>query len=140
MLTFWNIHWKYKIFSLQTVFALISTVFVRWSCNFTQSSTIYVEFFHILLTNILKCLEKIYFTRQSKSLFFRRKLFDSVQCKNCIFSRHFQRLINKIWKIFTCMGLLRVKLQLRWTKIVEMRAKTARLVTIWYFQCIFFKS
>ena len=133
-------HWKYKIFSLQTGFALISTICIRWSCNFTQSSTIHVKKFHILLTYLRKCLKKIQFSHQSESNNYLWKSKDSLQCVKCIFSKHFRRLVNKIWKNFTCMVLLCVKLKLQRTTIVEMRAITVGRVNIWHFQCIFLKS
>ena len=44
------------IFTLHTDFALISRVFIRWSCNFTWMSTMHIQMFCILLTNLWKCL------------------------------------------------------------------------------------
>ena len=47
---------KQRIFTRQTDFALISTIFVCWVCIFTGSTTMYTEFSRILLTNVRKCL------------------------------------------------------------------------------------
>ena len=128
-----NIHWKYQIFTKRAVFALISTIFVHRSCNFTRSSPIHVKIFHILLINLWKCLEKIQFLHWTESNNFLRKNKDSLRRVKYIFSKHFRMLVNKIWKNSTYIVLLCVKLQLQWTKIVEMRSKTVRGVNIWNF-------
>ena len=48
---------KLKNLTHHTDFALISTHFVCWGCNFTWSRTMYMPFCHILWTNLWTCLE-----------------------------------------------------------------------------------
>ena len=121
---------KQRIFTHQTDFALISTIFIRCGCNFTQSTTMYTKIFRILLTNIKKCFEKILFTRRTESYFLSEIFVDSLRRVKSIFSKHFWMLVNKIRKIFVYIVVLCVKLQPQRIIIVEMRAKSVWSVKI----------
>ena len=98
-------------FTCWTDFALISTIFIRWVCNFTQSTTMYTKLFRILLTNVRKCLEKILFTRRTESSVSSENISDSLRRVKCIFSKHFWTLVNKIRKSFVYIVVLCVNLQ-----------------------------
>jgi hypothetical protein len=70
------------------------------------------EIFRILLTNLLKCLEKIYLLLQSKSRQrSREKKKKSLQGAKSIFVVHFWTLVNKIEKNVMCIKVLHVKLK-----------------------------
>ena len=59
---------KRRFFTHQTVFALISTIFVPQHWNFTQRLTIHRRIFRLLFTNLQKCLEiLLFFLRRSDS-------------------------------------------------------------------------
>ena len=116
---------KSIILTCHTEFALISTEFVRWGCNFTWSTTMPMKFFRILLTNLRKCAKKILFAPQSEFFSVSRDFcLDLLWSKKYIFPKHFRRLVNKIRKNFMCIVVLYVKLQPQQTNSVEMRANS----------------
>ena len=88
----WDLFLWHQFVIHRRVFACIRRVFLQGGRNLTWSSTMHETFFHILLTNLQKCMfhliqifsEKLRFTSAWKSLF----------------SKHFRRLVNKIWKKF----------------------------------------
>ena len=80
---------KWRILTRRKDFALISTVCIRWSYNFTRSSTMHLKLFRILLTDLQKCFEKIPFTRQSEALFYRKLFFDSLRRRKMYFFQAF---------------------------------------------------
>jgi hypothetical protein len=89
---------------------------IPWSSNFIGSSTMYMNFFRILLTNLQKCLEKFRFPRRSEICFFQKLFLDSLR------SNYLWRLVDKIPKNFMSIVLLPIKLEPQGIKIVEMRA------------------
>ena len=125
-------------FTCHSVFALISTDFVCWGCYFTWITTMHMTFFHILLTNLWKCLAKIHFLPWSNS---RQKSPQkekvSLRGYKSIFLKHFQRLVNNVWKNFMCIVVLHVKLQPQQTTSVEMRANFVWQVKIIDFSMYF---
>ena len=118
--THWN---KSKNLTHHTDFALISTHFVRWGCNFTWSST--CLFFVFYWPKSQKAFKKSFFMAQSELSLFSgiivRIYIDGG--KNQI-SKNCQRLVQKITQNGMYIVLLHVKLQPQWTKCVEMRAKS----------------
>ena len=82
-------------------------------------------FFCILLTNLWKCLKKYIFGCKVNQKEISGKTEGSIRREKIIFSKHFCRLVNKIWENFMCIVLLDVKLQHQLIKIVEMKAKTS---------------
>ena len=121
----------------KTVFALISTHFIRQSSNLTQISTSYVNFFCTLWIKVQKSSEKSLFLLWSESTEYVCKNIASLWRLKSNFSRHFQRMVDKIWNFFRCIVLIHVKLELCQIKCVEMRAKTVLQVKLHYFQCNF---
>ena len=122
-----------------TDFALISTDFVCWGCNFTWSTTMHMIFFCIFGSTSRNALKKYFWRLEVKlSLSFWDFCLDLLRSKKWIFLKHFQRLVHKIQKSFMCIVVLHVKLQTQWTKSVEMRAKSVWQVKIIYFFNVFF--
>ena len=115
---------KRRYFTCQTDFAFISRVFICCGCNFTWSTSMYIEFFRIFFTNLQKCSEKILFSRRSEDSFFRELFFDSLRHVKSIFSDHFWRLVNKIQKNVMYILVPHVKLQPQQIKTLEMRVKS----------------
>ena len=120
-------------------FALISTEFVRWGCNFEWSITMHMKCFRILLTNLRKCLEKMHFLARSK---YRQKSppkresFTSRRQK--YFVNEFLEVYPKLWKNCMCIVVLHVKLQPQRTKSVEIRAKFVWLQDLFNVFFLFF--
>ena len=130
---------KSIILTYHMAFALISTDFVHLGCNFTWSNTMHMKFFHILLTNLRNCFEKIYFSLRGKSRQkSREKQKVSLWGAKKIFLNRFWMFINKIWKNFMCIVVLHVKLQPKRTNSVEMRANSVWQVKIIDFFNVFF--
>ena len=128
---------KQRFFTHQTVFALISTIFVPQHWNFTQRSTIHRSFFRLLSTNVQKCIEILLFSRQRETLFYSELLYESLRRKKSNISKHFWTLVNKRRKFLLCIVNLCVKFQCWGTNIVEMRAKTVWCVKNRRFASIF---
>ena len=97
-------------------FALISTVFIRWSWNFPWLSRITIRNVRILLINLQQWLEKLLFRRRSEVIFFRKLFF------------YFCKLVNKIRKNSMSIVLNHVKLQLKRIKTLEIGAKCERII------------
>ena len=49
---------KRRFLTCRIYFALISRVFIRWSCIFTWMSTMHITFFRLLFSDLQKCLKK----------------------------------------------------------------------------------
>ena len=129
---------KSIILTCNTHFALISMDFFPCSSNFTWSTTMHMHFFGISLTYHTKFNKKILLAPQSEtSSFFSRFWSEFTLKQKCIFSKHFRRLVNKIWKTFMCIVVLLVKLQPQWTKSVERKAKSIWQVKIIDFSLFF---
>ena len=130
-----NMDAKRRNFTRQTVFALISTIFVPRHWHFTQRLTIHRRIFRLLFTNLQKYLEILLFLRQRETFFYSELLFESLRRKKSNISKHFWRLVNKRRKFLLCIVNLCVKFQCWKTYIVEMRAKT-----VWCVKIICFRS
>ena len=121
-----------------TDFAIISTDFVHWVCNFTWSTTMHMKLFCILWTNLWKCFNKIHFLLRSKSRQKSQKERESFTSRRQkYFFKAFLEVDPKIQKKIMCIVVLHVKLQPQQTKSVEMRAKSAWQVKIIYFSMYF---
>ena len=71
---------KWRIFTHRKDFAIFSTVLIRWSCNFTWSTTMHMIYSRILLTNLQKYWgEKLVMRRSEASFFGNNFLF--ISCK-----------------------------------------------------------
>jgi hypothetical protein len=119
-------------------FALISTDFVRWVCNFTLSTTLHMTFFVFHWLTSKNDFKKYFWCLDVKlSLFGGIFVLIYFEYKNCIFSKHIWRLLNKIRKNVMCILVPHVKLQPQWTKSAERRAKSVKSQNYKFFQCIF---
>jgi hypothetical protein len=103
---------KRQIFTCQMDFALISTVFICLGSYFTRSTTMRTQKFHMILTNVQKCIGKTLFTRQTESSFLSKNIYLFTSRKKKYLSRHFRIQIvetsaTSVWqlKIRRCMPI-----------------------------------
>ena len=71
-----------RICERRTIFAIITTVFVCLGCKLKLSSTMHVQVFPILMSNLRKCLEKICLMCQSVYLPVINQFQIPISCSN----------------------------------------------------------